>query len=105
MAQFHAYENPNKASRKAYPYLLDIQSDLLADLRTTVVVPLMPADLAAGAAISRLTPLVSFGGKSWVALTPQITGIDRRLIGKSAANLTRYRAELVAALDFLISGI
>ena len=44
MAQFHTCENPNKASRKAYPYLLDIQPDLLADLQTTVGVPLMPAD-------------------------------------------------------------
>lgn len=35
MAQFVAYENPNKATKNAYPYLLDIQSNLLDDLRTT----------------------------------------------------------------------
>lgn len=31
MAQFTAYENPNTATNKTYPYLLDIHSDLLDD--------------------------------------------------------------------------
>ncbi|MCH4565418.1 CcdB family protein [Halomonas sp. EGI 63088] len=33
MAQFCVYENKNPASRRQYPYLLDIQSDLLRTLR------------------------------------------------------------------------
>lgn len=40
MAQFNAYENPSKASKRAYPYLLDIQSNLLEDLSTTIAIPL-----------------------------------------------------------------
>ncbi len=105
MTQFHVYENPNKASRRIYPYLLSIQSDLLDDLRTTVVIPLSPVSQAAKAAITRLTPVVAFLGKSWVVLTPQLAGIERSHIGKPVADLTAHRAELVAALDFLISGI
>ena len=105
MAQFHVYENPSKESRKAYPYFLDIQSNLLDELRTTVVIPLSPFSQAAKAAITRLTPVVAFHGKSWVVLTPQIAGIDRNHVGRHAADLTSYRRELVAALDFLISGI
>ncbi len=31
MAQFTAQENPNTATNKTYPYLLDIQSNLLDD--------------------------------------------------------------------------
>jgi len=45
-AQFIAYENANPATKKTYPYLLDIQSNLLDELRTTVVIPLCPAALA-----------------------------------------------------------
>jgi toxin CcdB len=105
MAQFHVYENQSKASRKAYPYLLDIQSNLLDELRTTAVVPLSPFSQSAKAAITRLTPVVSFQGKSWVVLTPQIAGVDRNHVGKLVADLTPYRGEIVAALDFLISGI
>ena len=29
MAQFDVYDNPNLASRKTTPYLLDVQTDLL----------------------------------------------------------------------------
>lgn len=39
MAQFKVYENPNDATRQTYPYLMDIQSNLLDELRTTVVIP------------------------------------------------------------------
>ena len=46
MAQFSAYANSNPATRESYPYLLDIQSNLLRDLRTTIVIPLSPAGAA-----------------------------------------------------------
>jgi toxin CcdB len=105
MAQFRVYENPSKASRKTYPFFLDIQSDLLAELSTTVVIPLSPADRATKAAFTRLTPVVAFNGGSWLILTPQIAAIDRNHVGKPVADLTSHRAELFAALDFLISGI
>jgi toxin CcdB len=36
MGQFYAYKNANPATRDHYPYLLDIQSDLLNELQTTV---------------------------------------------------------------------
>ncbi len=105
MGQFDVYENPDKTSRRTYPYLLDIQSDLLAGLHTTVVIPLVPANRAAKLVFDRLTPLVEFDGKPWVVLTPQIAGIGRNHVGEPIASLATYRAELVAALDFLISGI
>ena len=40
MPQFTVHRNPNPGSKAAYPLLLDVQSDLLADLGTRVVVPL-----------------------------------------------------------------
>lgn len=42
MAQFTAYANSNPVTQKQYPYLLDIQSDLLSELKTTIVIPLSP---------------------------------------------------------------
>lgn len=105
MGQFDVYENPDTASRGTYPCLLDIQSDLLDDLRTTVVIPLIPASQAAKVVFDRLTPIVEFDDKPWIVLTPQIAGISRHHVGEPIASLARYRAELVAALDFLVSGI
>lgn len=105
MAQFTAYENPNKATKKTYPYLLDIQSNLLDDLRTTIVIPLCTTNLVGKAAITKLCPILEIEGKSFIALTQQITGIDRKALGKEVCNLSQYRSEIIAALDFVISGI
>ncbi|WP_431065513.1 CcdB family protein [Methylotuvimicrobium sp.] len=105
MAQFRAYENSNKATMKAYPYLLDIQSNLLDELRTTVVIPLCPTNLASKAAITKLSPTLEIDGKFFIALTQQIAGIDRKYLGKQICDLSHYRSEIIAALDFMISGI
>jgi toxin CcdB len=105
MAQFIAYENPNPRSKKAYPYLLDIQSNLLDELRTVIVIPLSPVELAGKAAITKLCPVVEIENKKFVLLTQQIAGIDRKAIGKEVCDLSHYRAEIIAALDFIISGI
>lgn len=105
MAQFKAHENPNKATMKTYPYLLDIQSNLLDDLRTTVVIPLLPTSLAGKAAITKLCPILEIDGRSFIALTQQIAGIDRKYLGKEIYDLSQYRSEIIAALDFIISGI
>lgn len=105
MAQFFAYKNPNPATRAQYPYLLDIQSDLLSELRTTVVIPLTPSKLAAPMSLTRLNPNIVIDGKSFTVMTQEIAGVDRNQLGAQAYNLSSYRAEIIAALDFVLSGI
>ena len=105
MAQFTVYENPNRTSKKIYPYLLDIQPNLLDELRTTVVIPLCPIALADNAAITKLCPVFEIDNKRYIAFTQQIAGVDRKAIGKEVCDLSHYRTEIVAALDFIISGI
>jgi len=105
MSQFYAYKNPNPATRAQYPYLLDIQSDLLSELRTTVVIPLTPSKLAAPMSLTRLNPNIVIDGKSFTVMTQEIAGIDRNQIGAQAYNLSSYRSEIIAALDFVLSGI
>lgn len=41
MTQFYIYENKNSKINKDVPYLLDIQNDILKNLSTRVVVPLV----------------------------------------------------------------
>ena len=43
MTQFTVYRNKNPRSRATFPYLLDVQSDLLDGLQTRVVIPLTKA--------------------------------------------------------------
>lgn len=105
MAQFIAYKNPNHRTKKLYPLLLDIQSNLLEELRTTIVIPLSPSSISAPSAITKLCPQIDIEGKLYIALTQQIAGIDRSALGKEAYDLSSYRSEVIAALDFGISGI
>lgn len=105
MAQFAVYENPNPKTRKTYPYLLDIQSQLLDELRTTVVIPLSPVKIAGSAAISKLCPVVEIDNKSYIVMTQQLAGIDRTILGRAICDLSDYRSDIIVAVDFIISGI
>jgi len=105
MPQFHVYKNSNKTTQKNYPYLLDIQSNLLDELRTTVVIPLMPKRLAAGHTISRLNPVIKVKSESFTVMTQNLAGVDRVVLGEYVCNLNQYRSEIIAAIDFVLSGI
>ncbi|MCP5148606.1 MAG: CcdB family protein [Pseudomonadales bacterium] len=105
MGQFYAYKNPNPATRAQYPYLLDIQSNLLSELRTTVVIPVTPSKLAAPMSLTRLNPTIVIDGKSFALMTQEISGVDRNRLGAQACDLSSYRSEIIAALDFVLSGI
>lgn len=105
MGQFWAYQNPNPRTRAQYPYLLDIQSDLLSGLRTTIVIPLTPTRIAAPVSLSRLNPAFVLGDESFTAMTQEMAGVDRKQLGAQAYNLSAYRSEIISAVDFVLSGI
>ncbi len=105
MAQFWVYENTNRTTKQRVPYLLDIQSDLLNDLQTTVVIPLGLKATIDKAAMTRLCPLLEIEEREFVALTSQLAGVERRVLGKEIGDFSHYRTDIIAAVDFLISGI
>jgi len=105
VAQFTVYENPNPATSEQYPYLLDIQNDLLYTLRTCIVIPLSPQSLAAGMQIGRLNPPLTINGEKFILRTQELAGIDRHMLGTEICNLAQHRADIIAAMDFILSGI
>jgi len=105
MPQFSVHRNTNPESSAAYPYLLDIQSDLIADLGTRVVVPLAPATAMHGKPIKTLMPILTVDGKTFVMVTPQLAGVAKKHLGAVVAELSAQRHEIIAALDLLITGI
>ncbi|MBE7421003.1 MAG: Toxin CcdB [Rhodocyclaceae bacterium] len=105
MAQFAVHRNPNPQSKARVPFLLDVQSDLLADLGTRVVVPLCPASAMKGKLVKTLMPTFQIDGKAYAMLTPQLAGIERKQMGAEVADLSARRAEIIAALDLLLTGI
>jgi toxin CcdB len=106
MPQFTVHRNRNAATKARYPLLLDVQTDLLENLGTRVVVPLTPASVATKrTAMQTLTPLCTVEGKPYVLVTPQLAGIAARELGPPVADLSGERARILAALDLLITGI
>ena len=105
MAQFDVLKNTNRATKTLYPYLLDIQSDLLFDLDTTVVIPLTPSQNSLGSPVTRLHPVISILGVDYLAMTTLIAGIDRHSLGEKVASLEESRDEIISSLDLMITGI
>jgi toxin CcdB len=105
MPQFSAYRNKNAATRARFPFLLDIQSDLLDPLATRVVVPLAAAAPARSRSMQTLTPAIRVEGKNYLMITPQLAGVATRELGPVVADASAYRPAIIAALEFLISGI
>ena len=104
MAALTIHANPDPKSRKAIPFLLDIQNDLLSSMETRVVVPLYLKGAVALHPISRLTPVVTFQNKTYIAMVPELAGVARRSLGTPAGDLFSKRAEIIAALDLLFTG-
>jgi len=105
MAQFDVYRNRNAASRSSFPYLLDVQSDLLDTLATRVVVPMCRPELLKGKLAERLNPVFQVESRKMVMLTPELAGVSRKALGEPVVNLAGQRPAIIAALDLVITGI
>jgi toxin CcdB len=103
MAQFDVFENPNQETNQAVPYLLDVQADLLDDLSTRVVVPLVAAS-AMGKAVKHLNPEFKIRNATVFMSTAELAGVPVSYMGEKAGSLKDQRQEIIAALDFLFTG-
>ncbi len=104
MAQFAVYRNKNPRTKSTFPWLVDVQSDLLEPLNTRVVIPLTKVAGLVKKPVSHLTPTVTFDGDAYVLMTPQLAGIARADLGAQSGTLAGERETVTAALDFLLTG-
>ena len=105
MAQFDVYANPGKNSRNAYPFILDIQSNLIDDIATRIVVPLALYSKFKNEELKSLTPRVSFDGEDLLILIPQLSSISSKSLKNPIGTFSHLRDEIIAALDLAITGI
>lgn len=99
--QFDVYENENPKTKERIPYLLDIQSEILSMLDTRVVVPLVINVKSA----KHLNPIFQINGKSVVMSTAQLTAVPSAILNTKITNLSNSRAEILNAIDFLLTGV
>ena len=104
MAQFDVYPNPNSRTRDAYPLLVDVQSPVIAELATRIVIPLATGSVLNGGALSGLTPEISYQGEALLLMTPQLSSVPTSILRNPVGSLELFRSEIIAALDFAITG-
>jgi len=104
MAQFDVYLNPNTETSTYIPYLLDAQADLLDVLATRVVIPIHTTASVPKPA-RHLNPLIEINDKKYVLSTAELAGVPITMLGKPIVNITNQRQEIIAALDFVFTGI
>jgi len=97
MAQFDVY-------RLGDGLVIDCQSDLLQQLDSRFVVPLISqADVPMVA--QRLNPIFKIDGKDHVMLTQAAAAVRRRELGAVVTSLAQQSFQITGALDVLLSGV
>lgn len=104
MAQFDLYRNPNPAARKHAPYLLNLQSDHLEHIATRLCAPVKSAKISSKPIVG-LMPEIEIEGELFFVYMQEIAAVPASVLGLRAASAARYRFQLIAAVDLLVSGI
>lgn len=105
MRRFDVYRNGDRASARHIPYLLIVQSELLLDLPTRVVVPLVVLRELSGPPARTLNPEFEVEERRVIMLTQQLAGVAVQRLTQRIGSLEDRRHEILRALDFLFSGI
>ncbi len=85
-------------------YVVDVQADILRDLSTRVVVPLVALDEQQSETSPRLRPLLTISGTDYVLNTPELAAVPSSRLAERVANLDHQHETIVDALDFLMQG-
>jgi toxin CcdB len=105
VAQWNVYVNPAAKARDEIPYFVVVQSDLLDDLATRMVVPLSRSTARVAGETRRLAPEFEIAGER-LRLKPHEAGaMPVRALGKPVADLKSESHRIVDALDTVISGV
>jgi toxin CcdB len=103
--QFDVFDNPSPRMRDVYPYVVDVQSDLLSALATRMVVPLAITTLAATDLPRRLCPVLTVKGQSLMLVPFEAAPLDKRLLRTEVTSVRDRSHEIIAAMDSVLSGI
>lgn len=100
MAQFDVYTNPNQNTNELIPFVIDIQHDILSNIATRVVVPLVKDD----SIVNKLNPVFEIDGQKVMMSTSELATIPIEMLGEKLENLSEFRNEIIDAIDFLVTG-
>ena len=100
MGRFDVYPTPTKGGTG---YVLDVQADLLGELGTRVVVPLLPPEVAPTPARD-LNPVFAIRGQPHVMLTQFLAAVPAKELRRRVSSLDADQDDIMRALDVLLVG-
>ncbi len=103
--QFDVYANPSPRMRDVYPYVVDVQSNLICALPTRMVIPLAITKLSHEELPHRLCPRIVVLGKPYMLVPYESAPLDKRLLKTAIDSVTHQSHAIVAAMDAVLSGI
>jgi len=98
--RFDVYKMP-KGGKPGY--LLDVQADLVEELKTRIVVPLY-TDARLPVIFRDLNPWFDVLGERVVMMTQELASIEKRHLRRPVASIAQCREEITRALDLLFTG-
>lgn len=94
----------NNGNTRAYPYLLDVQSDIIGALNTRLVIPLFPIKAFNGRPSKPLNPILNIEGDDYLLMTHEMASVRLSQFGDQVINVSNHRQLIKSAIDFLIDG-
>lgn len=86
------------------PLLLVLQAEAVSPFSIVVAAPLYPADDWHDP-VRHLQPRLVIGDKDFILATNYLAAVPRSQFGTVLTSLEQHRATILAALDFLFTGI
>ena len=103
MARFDIHPNPIVEDRDDFPFVLEIQSDLLHRFAERVCVPLVHAGAFPGMT-ERFNPAVDVNGEALRLHPLGISLFDLRELRHPSGNANAFALDIETALDMLLRG-
>jgi toxin CcdB len=91
--------------RDIYPYVVDIQSELLGSLPTRMVMPMSVTQLPASKVPRKLCPMIGLLGQTFMLIPYEAAPLDKKLLKRKSGSAKAQASEIVAALDAVVSGV
>lgn len=85
--------------------LLIFKNSLISDIITPSVIPLGKLSDFRNESMTKLTPTIEYENDQFFMLTPQIASIPSSLLKNPIGSVNTLRDEIIAAIDFAVTGI
>lgn len=102
MTQFDVYRY--KIRGMGFAFVVDVQNKMLENLVSQVVIPLYEFKQS-DQPMLRINPIVQFSGGRYYLATEEIAAVSAKALTKPVASLAEHRDEIIAAIDFLTTGV